>query len=755
MQKKIILIIFITLFLCNIVFAVNAGSITLEYQKINDKKSDLKIENYRDLSINAPIELVNDGLCTNSDYPYHLRISGGTTGLDVLDTYMGFVESNTFSANKKDVLDLIYNLYVPSQFANPAIEYLTVSNNQSLIKADKFNIQKNGLNQVFCLSKSFAGKKLNIFVWQSKDAGNKIDFGLGVDNKKWAIPETDFNNTGYLDKINYEFGYVIELGIPSSPFSNVMPSANTIINFNPDAKVSNIKYSISGNSKEYDARKIDNPESFIIDNKNKKKNVIVNLSGFNKDQPVFAIITTPEKLNDIDKELKSLLEGFDNFKLNNTDDFLSKIKDYAKVYSFKNYIVQSNYIINNAFKTDYWDSINFKLGTQNGFKFTIEKGTENDKFVLIFMQISPTKEINVAYTNLYILDKKEQSVYNLCEINRKIMAFYCKGEVCNLPGSCLDRWDFDTAKFWREPVIEEEQPELENVIETPSYSFNGKCSILKQNTLDEYINCLKNNLIILPMNKYYKIDNYDPYAGRYVKVGGYGYDLVNAKYSKDSSVCFGNSRDNFNKTIFSVAKKEGLTEEETAQLWSKLAAESGCSLTCEGAGGCHGDGIGQVTEAWHGQNEYNIIKKYLLEINSEKYKNYTAYYKVITNQDRDAVSATEIALALSRYNFNNAVRDSKNAKIPITTEMITIYDNDNAINASTIGAYLHGTPAFKFKNGINPIAVDSWGYTALHKLGYYLAYKKEIYNCHRNGTTNSFINAYKNTYGGKYCDKTK
>ena len=64
---------------------------------------------------------------------------------------------------------------------------MTVSNNLSLIKADKFNIQKNGLNQVFCLSKSFAGKKLNIFVWQSKDAGNKIDFGLGVDNKKGAI----------------------------------------------------------------------------------------------------------------------------------------------------------------------------------------------------------------------------------------------------------------------------------------------------------------------------------------------------------------------------------------------------------------------------------------------------------------------------------------------------------------------------------------------------------------------------------------
>ena len=101
---------------------------------------------------------------------------------------------------------------------------------------------------------------------------------------------------------------------------------------------------------------------------------MINLNGFDRNLPIFAIITTPEKLNDIDTELKSVLEGFDNFSLNNTNDFLNKIKDYAKVYSFKNYITQTKtYIINNSFKTDYWDSINFNFGKINEFKFTIEK----------------------------------------------------------------------------------------------------------------------------------------------------------------------------------------------------------------------------------------------------------------------------------------------------------------------------------------------------------------------------------------------
>lgn len=527
--------------------------------------------------------------------------------------------------------------------------------------------------------------------------------------------------------------------------------AKTTINFNPEAKISNIKYSIAGNSKEYDAKTIDNYESYFIDYKDKTKTVQVYLSGFNKNQPVFAIVTTPEKLNDIDTELKSILDGFDNFSLSNTDNFLNKIKDYAKIYSFKKYITQTKtYIVNNSFKTDYWDSINFNFGKLNEFKFTIEKGTENDKFVLIFMQISDLKEINIAYTNLYILDKKEQSIYNLCEINRKLTDFYCKGKDCDLPKNCLDRWDFDAVKFWREPVIEEEQPEIENVVETISYSFNGKCSILKQKTLDEYINCLKSNINILNINKTYYINTVD--NGRTIQDSGTGTNLINNKY-KDPSFCYGSEK--FNNVVFSIAKKQNLSEEETAQLWSKLAAESGCSLTC-GSLGCHGDGIGQVVYRVH-VNNYSNLKKYLLEINSSKYSTESKYQKLLKGQDNDPESATEFSIAFNRANISSLILQSKSAAKPITNKMVTEYDNDDAIDATLITAYLYCSPNYSlFSKGISPID-ETLGcpYTTLHKLGYYLAYKKMIYNCHNSGTTNSFVNAYKNTYGGKYCDKPK
>ena len=55
--------------------------------------------------------------------------------------------------------------------------------------------------------------------------------------------------------------------------------------------------------------------------------------------------------------------------------------------------------------------------------------------------------IKITYTNLYNLDYNAQSIYQLCEINRNIVNFYCKGYDCKVPGSCIDRWDFDPSKL--------------------------------------------------------------------------------------------------------------------------------------------------------------------------------------------------------------------------------------------------------------------------------------------------------------------
>jgi|GEM_PF-2522139 len=547
--------------------------------------------------------------------------------------------------------------------------------------------------------------------------------------------------------------------------------SKTIFNFNLEAKISSVKYSLSGDAKEYAARKIDSPESYFIDYKNKTKNVQVYLSGFNKDQPMFAIITTPEKLNDIDKELKAVLEGFNDFSLSDTDNFLNKIKDYAKVYSFKNYIAQSDYIINNGFKLDYWDNINFKLGTQNQFKFNIENGTENNQFVLIFMQISDIKKINIAYTNLYILDSKELSAYNLCEINRKTMAFYCNGEECNLPKNCLDRWDFEADKFWREPVIEKEQPETTETIETTettetiettSYSFNGKCSILKQKTVEEYITCLRNNINTVDLvNKKYEFVN----VKAPIVIGN---EIINQKYNSTyyaaNSNCYNN--ESYNRPIFEAAKNAKLTEEETSQLWARLSAESGCNPNVNCGDSCTSYGVGQINNSWNNATGYNSIKKYLIEINSSKYDTFEKYQNIFNKMKsasrnyQDNVSSVELSIAINKYHKKLILNASSGATKPFMDIFDKEYDHDDAIDIMFATGYVYNrgsSSAPHFSDGVT-IGVTRWQgvvYPALRKIGYYLIYKRMIYNCHNSGTTNAFVTAYKNVYGGKYCDKVQ
>ena len=280
------------------------------------------------------------------------------------------------------------------------------------------------------------------------------------------------------------------------------------------------------------------------------------------------------------------------------------------------------------------------------------------------------------------------------------------------------------------------------------FIFSGSCSFIKQKTLDEYINCLKNNLNVVSLSNYYAINVRD--YGIDIKDGGYGRDLILVKYNRDSLVC--KDRKEFNEVIFSVAKKAKLTEEETAQLWSKIAAESGCSLNC--GIGCYGNGIGQVVVGtW--KNGYLNLKPTLLTIDYQRYNTQEKYLAQLKGQDSNPNSATEISYAVNKYIITRLIEVSKRAKKPITAEMFEVYDNDNAINGMFITSYNYCTTIPEvFKNGLTPPEYKSGCvYTSLHKMGYYLAYKRMIYECYNNGTTNSFVDAYKTKYGGQYCDK--
>ncbi|HOZ35822.1 MAG TPA: hypothetical protein PLK55_02465, partial [archaeon] len=675
-----------------------------------------------------------------------------------------------FSANKKDILDLIYNYKTPGTMSNSnsKIEWLTVSGNNSLIKADKFNVQKNGLNRVFCLSKVFAGKKLNIFVWQSKDSGNKINLGLGADNKKWTIPETDFYNTGYLDKINYEFGYVTELQIPTNPFSSGTPPAEATPNegvvnngessdssegdsaqpenqpepvasqqikldFTVFSTIPDVKYSTTNTW--YNARKINDPEAYLIDYRNDKKSISVNLSSFNYTKPLYAIIATPD----------------------HSDKIYGYLANVKSTGDFKDYTLQSNFRISSNTLTTNPAAMEYTLGPDKTFKFSIDPKI-NDKFVLIFMQLSDAGSlINLAYTNLYHLDYNAQSIYQLCEINRNIINFYCKGYDCKVPGSCIDRWDFNASKLEgiqgipvdaipgapTPPVTPTPPVETPSVTPTPpvetsppvntaeTLTFTGTCSITKQETLEKYIECLRRNIETVNLSRKYNFIS----DGKIIRKNGpfLGNFLIDEKYNTNNK-CY---EEAFNNVVFKIAKQEGLSEEETAQLWSRIAAESGCNVKVGCGEVCGSTGVAQIhIPGWNDRGSYNSIKSELQKLKnwSSKYSTFSKYQSSLLGIANDPETALEISIAINRHNTNLIINKSKTANRPFLADMYLTYDQDDSIDMEFATSYVYAgsARASHFTDGVKIGATRWQGLVApaLNKMGYYLTYKRMIYLCH-------------------------
>lgn len=201
---------------------------------------------------------------------------------------------------------------------------------------------------------------------------------------------------------------------------------------------------------------LDYPNSYVIDYKKEKITISIKLSDFDLDNDIYAVIAKNQQ--GIDETLKEILETKD---LNNS-----------------NFPLNKDYKIDVLFYKKRSDNISFKLDDTKSFIFNIEENASPNNFVLIFMQKSNDNIINITYMNLYILDKKEQAMYNLCEINNKIINFYCKGENCNIYlKGCLERWDFDATKFWIAPlpkVIEaKKQPDKSDIVPITSDSQIG------------------------------------------------------------------------------------------------------------------------------------------------------------------------------------------------------------------------------------------------------------------------------------------
>ncbi|MFA5746205.1 MAG: hypothetical protein WCX82_00265 [archaeon] len=708
-------------------------------------------------------------------HPYYVTFI--TKGMQDGNYYVAFVEDSIFKQNEGAILKyMYYKENNPSLATFNFNEYKNTG--QLLIDASKFTILKNDKGMSYCLSSSFSKKNVDIFIWQYKtknisktikfvsdylsnnmgyNTEDFLDLGLGSNG---SIQSYNYFSTNYNKNIfyNYEFSSVLGIIVPelvTSTIPVIVPAAipavtstaipaateppKITLEFNPNFYISEINYSTVASTL-LKASKLRDNDSFVVDDKDKDKNFSIALPGFKPNTDVYAIIATPDKSTEIYTELAYILS-----------------KDKFESYSSQT----NNYEIRMSMTAPLKQI--FKLDAQGIFKFGIKTAVTNEKLVLILMQKSTDgRKINLAYTNLYLLDDGNQSLLSLCEINKRIVSFYCKGYNCNIPKSCIDRWDYDPkqlegivgaplpgATIDAPPAEGTPTPPVTETPVQPTLAATGNCGIDKQATVEEYITCLRNNIETVNLTKSYDLVIKNIMQGQ-AKVGNV---LINDKYiTNTNNLCFTSSL--FNNVVFSVAKAENLTEEETAQLWSRLAAESGCKVDVCNGYTCESQGVAQINvESWRGS--YNLLNPYLIEIDSIKYGTSTKFEAELSNVKNNPSTAIEISIAINKYHKSVILNKSKKANRPFTDLLDKIYDHDDAIDMEFATAYTYTGVSYAdhFVDGIKIGAKRFQGivYPALHKMGYYLTYKHMIYQCHKEVTTNAFVTAYKTKYNGIYC----
>lgn len=174
----------------------------------------------------------------------------------------------------------------------------------------------------------------------------------------------------------------------------------------------------------YKVNKIDSPNAFVLESKAQNKTISIDLSMLNTGT-VYAIITTADKKTDLDSKLKEIYQ---------TATFTGYVKDTPS----------NPFTINNV---NMPAKVEYTLDDSKHIKLKIAKESQLENIVLVFMQKSTDHtKVTIVYTNLYDLNSKSQSLFNLCQINKKIVNFYCTGYDCKSNASCLPsgRWDFDS-----------------------------------------------------------------------------------------------------------------------------------------------------------------------------------------------------------------------------------------------------------------------------------------------------------------------
>lgn len=660
---------------------------------------------------------------------------------------------------------LMQKLYVDGSNNLKASGCFNISNYDSsfgngiLCSPTKANISTNAFSfkhgDKFCNATKF-----DVYVFKPWKVGFKFQnnayiCGVGTDKKDsrnlgasssklWSVKKSVFNQT-YFYNIDYAYGvpvtsFKVQIDIKDTKEVNrevvqedhekpkenekekIESSTTTTLSYNLLPRISELKYKLEGASTEYSARKINNSDVFLVDYKDKDKNFNITLpSQFSQEELNVIVINSNNDNPDAINEIKNIL---------NTGE----LKDYAETSLFD---------LSKSTASDI-HKMSYILGSDKKFNFQASKNNNSSTTQFVFMQKSGNT-LYVTSAALYILSHQEQSQYQLCEINKNILKFYCNGYNCNLSNiSCLPS---GLAPSGTTGTIDGLLDGLEEITSepkegevSPSGADNGQCSIDNQKSVKDYIDCLINNLKVWDKAKTYA------YSGS----SGTGTVLMKQKYTNNNiSACYNNK--NFNETIFKKAKELSLSEEETAQFWSRIAAESGCNVSC-GPGGCGSDGIAQINiSAWNTQASYNTIATHLKNINPTKYSDFSTYQKNLISSTNNSSTSLDISAAIDRYNSARLI-----AKGGWTKDMETVYDHDDAIDMEFAKGYLYCATEYisYFSEGpnANKNINNGCAYTTFHKTGYYIGYKQAIYNCHNDPNySNAFITAYKTNYGGKYC----
>lgn len=475
---KSIIVIFAIIFIANSVFAIpgQKGEIPEAAKALKGDIIDLKIIDVNAFKYPAPKKITlgnsTNEYCGEITVKTNIKSSNDSWAIGILVSsplqdksfyplYMDELYSTSEVGKTVFFVRKISYFYSPGSKTDEFISYVYASS--ELCKKDKLDVY------VFKPHRIYFGYQDNVYVYftqQSISGGELKNLSKGKvssfdlkDNAKYL-----YHKDLYLDGrarksvyfYNLDYAYDVPFTnsetppaetppaetLPAETPSAETPSAETPPAETPPADdttasqtpaqfnftlnnlpmISEIKYKLAEETNYRTAKKINDSGIFLVDYLDKDKDFT---------------ITLPSQFNQGD--LYVLVRQSDN----TTEETTNEINNILATDILSKYAINDNYDISKIDSTKL-NKIKYTLDSDRTFKFKATKSNRGSTTEFIFMQPSGTT-LNVTSALLYLFDHEQQSEYQLCEINKKILKLYCNGYDCNnLDISCLPKGDLTT-----------------------------------------------------------------------------------------------------------------------------------------------------------------------------------------------------------------------------------------------------------------------------------------------------------------------